>query len=419
VITGWVLVILASVPFDISAPFGFMPKLSLIDYEAAAALLALIFHYRPHRLIRVVSTIMGRASFLAWAIFLFYLTITAFILKGSLKDVFRWGEFIFVYILALLAVRENAPYLRKTAAALSVGLSACIALWGIKQFFASGHDYTQTFAMFKQHNGFAAYLSLALPAAWALAISVATRVRKIIAGMAALVITCAFLVAYSRGAWLGIAGALFFVSLLSLTRRRNDRRALIMSVLLFVASAAAPVLWVIHREHNGQTVLMAAIPLKTSIAQDSTRLLNLSARTFYWKTAADIIREKPWFGLGPGHYADQIRSFLKGYALTLFDKDLRYNGGVLFWQHLHNAYLQFLVEYGWVGFILWALAMSVMCRPLFVFPLKTSSTQLAFMVSGLAFLIHNNWDYLYVNSFDLVFAIWVALCAKEASSHAA
>lgn len=410
--TGWVLLILASVPFDVSAPFGFLPKLSLIDYEAAVALVVLAFRYDPRSMIRDIVRWMGVVPFVTWLVFLAYLIFAAIVLKGSIKDALRWGEFIFVYVLALFALHEDAPALRRGAAIVSAGFGSVIAVWGIVQFFTSGDDYTQTFAMFHQHNGFAAYLSLALPAAWALILVGTTRLQKAVAGLAAAAITFAFLLAYSRGAWLGIAGAVVVLGFLALIRQNRQRRALLLAMALFVASAALPVFWVIYREHTGQPVLVATLPFKARTS-DSTRLLNLSARTYYWKTAADIIRQKTWFGLGPGRFADCLRSFLKGAALQLYDLDLRCNGRVLFWQHLHNAYLQFLVGYGCVGFALWAVAMALLSLPLFLWLPQASLLQRAFMVSGLAFLLHNGWDYLYVNSFDLVFAIWIALCIRK------
>jgi O-antigen ligase len=81
----------------------------------------------------------------------------------------------------------------------------------------------------------------------------------------------------------------------------------------------------------------------------------------------------------------------------------------MFWQHLHNKYLQIIVEYGLIGFLLWVAALGLMVWPLLLRPTRSDHYFIAaFQISGLAFLIHNTVDILFVNSFDILFAFFVA-----------
>jgi O-antigen ligase len=139
----------------------------------------------------------------------------------------------------------------------------------------------------------------------------------------------------------------------------------------------------------------------------------------YWKAAADIFRAHPWIGLGPKNYDRRIVDYLTLPARYVYAIDIWSKHRVDFWQHLHNIYLQMLVEYGAIGLILWALAFSILCLPLFQPSLGPFNMfQIAFQISGIAFLIHNGVDILFVNSFDLVVAIMLAQLAHASRTAA-
>src|SRR5262249_41316109 len=89
----------------------------------------------------------------------------------------------------------------------------------------------------------------------------------------------------------------------------------------------------------------------------------------------------------------------------LFDFEEKIKMRIDFWQHLHSIYLQILVEYGWIGFALWAWGIALIVSPCFVDgSLKRDHLAWASFISITAFLVHNSVDILFVNSLDLIFA---------------
>jgi len=63
-----------------------------------------------------------------------------------------------------------------------------------------------------------------------------------------------------------------------------------------------------------------------------------------------------------------------------------------------------------IGLILWAAAFSLLALPLFRADILGSNPLFcAFQVSGLAFILHNSVDILFVNSLDIVFVILIAI----------
>ncbi len=74
----------------------------------------------------------------------------------------------------------------------------------------------------------------------------------------------------------------------------------------------------------------------------SGEMENSGARLDVWKDSVKMIRDYPWFGVGAGNFS------------LLFHK---YNSVVdsLFYDHVHNDYLEILVEGGLVGAIYFAM----------------------------------------------------------------
>lgn len=292
-----------------------------------------------------------------------------------------------------------------------------MAAWALKQYVLSGFDYKLTYAIFDQHNMFAAYLSLCLPASWAFALTRPPGGLRTAAAISSGMIAIAFLTSYSRGAWLGMLGGITIVFLRGFWNRRGPWLSLMIGFLLIMAGSVLPIAWVRYREHIGRPPIVEGLSINGSHSAPNShsRLLTTSQRVFYWKAASDILRAHPLVGLGPKNYDVKISSYLTGTAHRIYIEDLQFNGRVNFWQHLHNEYLQILVEQGWIGFILWAAAFSVLILPLFLFnPTFNSSSWIltAFQVSGFAFLLHNAFDVVFVNSFDLVFVMLIAMIAQ-------
>jgi len=280
---------------------------------------------------------------------------------------------------------------------------------GSRSVCASHGDYTSAFATFKQHNGFSAYLSLCLPSALAMAFSSRGRSR-LLYGVFALLQMAAFVKAYSRGAWMGLAaasGIIFGLKALQLGPAFLKRYGGVCVATFMFAAAATPLVVISRHPEMGilkdWSLLSSEDPSKSHA---STRgAWDTSARPLYWGAAYRIFRVHPWVGIGPGNYARALPSYLDENSLKLLNYEWDAKHRMDFWSHLHSMYLQMLVEFGLVGFLLWSLAMTTLIMPGFAALSKAGATffSAAFLISVTAFLIHNTVDILFVSSFDLLF----------------
>src|SRR5437016_1925879 len=84
--------IVVTIPFEISASIGFLPSLSPIDYFCAAGILAIIARSGFQETVRQTWRTLSPASFILWALFLFYGIADAYFLGGNIRGVLRWGE---------------------------------------------------------------------------------------------------------------------------------------------------------------------------------------------------------------------------------------------------------------------------------------------------------------------------------------
>ena len=120
---------------------------------------------------------------------------------------------------------------------------------------------------------------------------------RVFAGVTLVLTTVATVLTYSRGGWLGLLAGLAIVVLLLLVRSTQTwpliwRRLLPLAVLLF-----------------GVVVLVVAAtqfePIRTRISSllagrgDSSNNFRINV----WFAAADIVRDHPWLGIGPGNAA--------------------------------------------------------------------------------------------------------------------
>ena len=239
---------------------------------------------------------------------------------------------------------------------------------------------------FGQHNSLGVYLSLALGPAIGLGLEAKRHDRRLWA-TASLLIWVGLLLTFSRGAWMGVGVA--------------------MGIGLILARDT---LWDWVKAHQSFSVLTLTL-LIALCWRSPGHITTLSARPYYWKAGIRVLRKHPVIGIGPGNYESQIRSYLSGPELVLFDFEMVQKGHIDFWQNLHNLYLQLGVEYGLIGLALWLFAMSlgIWRRGADSAGDEGSPLKTCLWLSAIAFLVHNTLDIATVNSFDLLFGTWLAL----------
>lgn len=446
----WILLILAFVPFEVSNPLWILPSLSPIDYFCAVALLTLIIRLKPRLfLARLQKSFCRPGCILLWVVFLSYGLMDAYWTRGDVRNVLRWGEFVFCYFLGMQAVEEGEMGLETATVQLLAFFGSIVSVIALLQFKRSCGDYTLAFATFGQHNGLGGFLSLCFPGCVCLVLS-SKGGRRYIWIIPAVIVFCTFVLSHSRGAWLGIVvGAVWISTLYLFNRHKMQQWVSHYSTFLFITfflliSIVFPLIWAsssariassypeiasMRRSIQLQTgtkhscrsyarsvidsVILSIWPLTPgrprNLDSPIGKLLDLSQRPLYWQAALSIIRCHPFIGLGPGNYPKELPRYLSGRGLELYQLDVRDYKQLNFWQHLHNSYLQVLVTYGSIGFVLWSVALLAMLQSAFI-PLSTTRNTLVkgIQISVVAFLVHNTVDIMFVNSFDLIVAFMAA-----------
>jgi hypothetical protein len=383
VVVAWdhyVYLLAALIPLEFSVAVAGGPLLSPVDYVCVALLLAAAWRLKI-RLPGQALKVFGRSGVVLWAGFLIWGMINAHMQNGDPRPVLRWGEFLFCYFLGCQAVSKNPRTLQRLAGVvvLSAGIVSVAAL---TQFMRGDYTYMAAKAFFGQHNITAAFVNFALPVSFA-----APSFLSIPFLSAALpyLLAAAWIICYSRGAWIGmIAG----VVLVGFHRKQFFGRAWRFSFKTSLIIFAASVLFFCTMSRGGRSFW--------------------SGRDTFSATGAAILKERPWMGLGPGNYARNMPAYLSSAHQNLYYRD------PVSWQHLHNFYLQTLVEYGIAGGVLLFAALG---RMLWKAWRRYREAPLGpyWMMSLIAFLVHNLVDILMVNSFDLLFAVILACLAFSIS----
>ena len=387
-----VLLLLVAIPLDPDAVVGFLPKLSALDYFSVAAVIAFLVRHAPREILGRTWRSFSPVSAVCWMLFFIYAFSSVIFLDGHVRGVLRWGEFLFYYVLASFAIDENPEdrnsFYVRVAISLSV-MAAIVSLITIIQFSHANGSAASAYATFRQRNVMAAFLSLCLPACTIIIPGLAPRwilLRKV-ASFSAL---CAFILSYSRGAWIGLTLGIFLV-IWGLRQTHKFRLDKIKDAIFVIL------------------VLIGPLAVLLIMRNPARPFFSVSGRPLYWQATYRILREHPWMGIGPGNYYARLPNYLDGLGLELWNGEKKH---VEFWQHLHSLYFQILAEYGLLGFFLWAIGLGGMLYR----SLRTTFKELElfqpfFIISILAYLTHNLVDMLAVNSLDLLFVVLLALSA--------
>ena len=228
----------------------------------------------------------------------------------------RYAGFVALYVV-LSQVAGDGRVIRRVvwALALSVTLSAAI---GLDRYF-SGKAYTASLPGNNQ-NDFAYILATALPLMVWLLFGSSWFQRTVVAVMAA-VTSAAVLLAFSRGALLGLAAAL----VLHLVTQPRHLKIVLVGGLIAMLGALAFIRADRQRYETSVTV-------KQRVAQE-----NVDTRLVLWHAAAGLAVDHPVLGVGPGNFSSYF------YEST----DSPY--GVENLRVVHDAYLDVAVELGFLG----------------------------------------------------------------------
>lgn len=210
-----------------------------------------------------------------------------------------------------------------------------VALFAMYQAFISrdvilAEGVQRVHALYGSPNNLALYLDRLLPLLVAVAAFARTRSLRLAYALAALPVAIACFLTFSKGAWLlGLPAAFLFLGVV------RGRKALLL--MLGAVGAGA----------------LALLPLLGT--ERFARTLDLqSGTTFFrirlWQGTLNLLRDHPWFGVGPDNFLYAYRS---RYALPDAWQELGLS-------HPHNIILDFWTRLGILGLIagLWLIAVA-------------------------------------------------------------
>jgi O-antigen ligase len=363
----YVYLIATFVPLEFRSSLHALPVLSPIDYFCGGLVLATVWRLRQTLHVDVIRT-FDPVGLACWVSFIAYGLLNASFQNGDIRPVLRWGEFLVCYFWGFQAVTQSPDMLKQLGRLLAV-LGSLIAVLAIIQFIQGNAYYMNVKTIFGQHNITAAFLNIAFPVslAWFQPLSY--------------LIGAALILCYSRGAWVGLITGLVVMwmykkGIWHRTWQPSPRTGLLLAVVVLLLFC---------------TMTGGGRPF-------------WSGRDFFLTAGLSVLREHPWIGLGPGNYAQNIASYLSGQLLELYQAD------PTTWMHLHSFYLQTLVEYGLLGGVFLFTALGRMTWKAWRGHLH-APLGFYWMISVIAFWMHNLVDVLMVNSLDLLFALILAALA--------
>jgi O-antigen ligase len=344
-------------------------------------------------------------------------------LAEALTEMVKWIEFAAILLLVPSALPPKmVPWLvgaLLAAAALQgvYGLYQFVFRIGPEWFLIQGR-FMRAGGVFGQPNPFGAYLGLSLPVAASLALwsltallsrwSLSRLAWALFYILAACAISAGLVASWSRGAWLGAAGALIVVLAFY-----NRRTALLLGLALLVLATTALLgalnpAWIpaaIAGRIGGIPAYLGFVNVLTLDVNDDN--FAVIERVAHWVAALRMWEIAPWLGVGPGNYASAYAEV----ALPRWSDPLG---------HAHNIYLNVLGESGLLGLgaflLMWSLLVGWLSQQLsLLLPSQSWSRALAVGVLGvLAHLaIHSFFDNLFVQGIYLHIAFWFAAVATS------
>lgn len=235
-------------------------------------------------------------------------------------------------VMGHFASRYGAPAVDKfyksffAAAGLSavIGLLAVLRLApGPASLYFLSDDGLRLAPLFKDPNVYGPYMGAAGVLALGYALRPSCTKPTLVMSISFISLAMMFLT-FSRGAWVGTAGALFFMTVFILFWTRRRRPLVLFGTLATVGSAPIILLG---------TYFLIKLDLINFLLKRFALQSYDSHRFSNWGSAFEIIESRP-LGIGPGHYVGRRNFPESDFGLAT-----------------HNVYLKVAVENGWIGFI--------------------------------------------------------------------
>jgi O-antigen ligase len=275
----------------------------------------------------------------------------------TLDKITRW--FVFIPLAWWVAQRQNAIWLVWGSAALGILVSPWVTGDGLDEIIRGINGSRIDFGIRNaQHT--ALYFGSVLIGLCCFAKPLYQQYKLSIIPIIFLISYC-LLVIYindSRQAWLALIITLVIISTYLVIKqlKKSSKKQQLFVVSIFIIGLIALSSLLLNNEKivNRVMVEKEAITAVTSLNFDEVPYSSFGIRLHSWMAASDYIKEKPIFGWGSNGNA-----LVMSHSESLPDR-IKADFG-----HLHNSYLELLVNYGIVGLIFYFSIWVVIGKMLF------------------------------------------------------
>jgi O-antigen ligase/polysaccharide polymerase Wzy-like membrane protein len=305
------------------------------------------------------------------------------------KQIIRWLQIFLVIWFTTNALQSKDQY--QKVIAVFIAAAALASLYGLLkalvlnihsgQLMLYGGDVVRVNSFFGHSNQFGGYLLCVLPLAVVGFFQAQQKWLKIGAAVSVVLMSSALLFTYTRSLW--VVAALVGSVWLYFKIPRKVFLLVCVGLLvlggLFAANAAKP-------GNPGHRIYQRVVSIFQPSQEDSVNF-----RLVCTRTALDMFKKNPITGFGAGNYAQNIKKY--------FSEDYYAWEGIN--KHIHNLFLQILIETGLLGLlgILFLIVMSLRGMILARWYAKDAETApwLEAMLAGaIAFLLANGFDVLTI-----------------------
>ncbi len=320
------------------------------------------------------------------------LAVISFALSIYKHDSFYALLRLFAYIgLYCLVVNEFDHMMRKRLIQLVIWIGTGLSAYGLLQYFGIfGHSWwvPQRFlaATYVNHNHFAGYLELVIPAALAITLR---RKNKLFVMTALVIMSAAFILTQSRGAWISLAVSLAIMAIMIVRKGRGGVKAAL--ILTLVILAAASLLYFTKDTVSSRISTVTDIKAGEDVS---------GGRFKIWQGAIGMIKERPLTGFGIGDFdAGFYRYRPEGFNMRAV--------------YAHNDYLHMASEMGiFAPFIMLWIFIAVIQKGFG----KKDASPYAFgcAIGVLSLALHGMVDFnFHIPANMLLFTVWIAVIMGE------
>lgn len=246
---------------------------------------------------------------------------------SSVREFTSWAAYLGVFVLVSSTVRTLTAA-RRFLDALVV-IAGWVGLVGLYLFWGAADSGMRWYSTFYWPNPFAAFLLLFIPLEMARVVH-AEHARDAFAHAAMVVLLLVpFVLTYSRGAWLSLAG----ISLLALLVWRPASWAAAFRRLLVTSAVTVLLVALLTQGSAFRSTPQTVVGRAVSVANVGD--YSIQGRLNFWRVGLEIFRAHPLVGTGPGTYAR---------VSAAYQRDIRY-----FAKDAHSLYVQMASELGLIG----------------------------------------------------------------------